>query len=186
MHRQAFNSSTLDRKRGFLNLVNCNSYLRTPEPIMTQNQDFDIVKLIELARHKKYETTVAGFAVIDKLDRVAIPKKLKSRKIAVQSLFAMSENLVQMKFLTKDEKQKIAEELAKRNSHHNSRNQPIFAPTAAPLSSEESEEDELPADDATFSPDYVDDRYNEDTMQEEGDLDDDGYEEEAESDDEEE
>ena len=61
----------------------------------------------------------------------------------------------------------------------------IFAPTAAPVSHEESEEDELPVDDAAFKPDYVDDRYNEDTMQEEGDLDDDAFEEDAEEEEEE-
>ncbi|MCC5813312.1 MAG: DNA primase [Leptospira sp.] len=137
---------------------------------MNLNKDFDIVKLIELARHKKYETTIAGFGVIDKLERVPIPKKLKSRKISVQALHALSEGLVQYKYLTKDEKTYIAEELARRNPSYNSKNQNLFAPTTAPLSSEESEEDELPADDSTFKPDYVDDRYNEDTMQEEGDL----------------
>jgi hypothetical protein len=42
---------------------------------MSQNQDFDIVKLIELSRHKKYESTIAGFGAIDKLERIAIPKK---------------------------------------------------------------------------------------------------------------
>lgn len=152
---------------------------------MTHNQDFDIVKLIELARHNKYQTTVAGFAVIDKLERVNIPKKLKNRKISVQALYALSEGLVQQKFLSTDEKAMIAEELAKRNSHHSSDHQAIFAPTAAPLSSEESEEDELPSDDATFVPDYVDDRYNEDTMQEESSLDED-EEEEAEEETEEE
>jgi hypothetical protein len=139
---------------------------------MSQNQDFDIVKLIELSRHKKYESTVAGFGAIDKLERVAIPKKMRSRKIAVQALHALSENLVQYKYLTSDEKDSIQAEVNRRNPNYN-RNNPILAPTSAPISDEISEEDELPADDATFKPDYVDDRYNEDNMQEEGDLDDD-------------
>lgn len=144
---------------------------------MALNNNFDIVKLIELAKHKKYETTLAGFSVIDKLERVPIPKKLKSRKISVQALYALSEGLVQYKYLSKEEKETIAEEIAKRNPNHSSRNHNLFAPSTAPLSSEESEEDELPSDDATFKPDYVDDRYNEESMTEEGDLDEDDEEE---------
>ncbi len=139
---------------------------------MSQNQDFDIVKLIELSRHKKYESTIAGFGAIDKLERIAIPKKMRSRKIAVQALYALSENLVQYKYLNKDEKDSIQAEMDRRNPNYH-RSNPILAPTSAPISDEVSEEDELPADDATFKPDYVDDRYNEDNMQEEGDLDDD-------------
>jgi hypothetical protein len=146
---------------------------------MNLNQDFDIVKLIELARYKKYETTVAGFGVIDKLERVSIPKKLKSRKIAVQSLYALSENLVQHKFLSKEEKQKIKEEIDRRNPTGSTKTHQIFSTTSAPISTEESEEDELPAEEA-FRPDYIDDRYNEDTMQEEGDLDDDSYDDDSE------
>ncbi|MCZ8238263.1 MAG: DNA primase [Leptospiraceae bacterium] len=138
---------------------------------MSQNNDFDIVKLIELSRHKKYESTVAGFGAIDKLERIAIPKKMRSRKIAVQALHALSENLVQYKYLSTDEKDSIQAEVNRRNPNYN-RNNPILAPTSAPISDEISEEDELPADETAFKPDYVDDRYNEDNMQEEGDIDD--------------
>ncbi len=136
---------------------------------MNHNKDFDIVKLIELVRYKKYETTVAGFSVIDKLERVPIPKKWKSRKIAIQAMYALSEGLVRYKYLTKDEKHRIAEEVSKRSQALPSRAQNLFAPTNAPLSSEETEEEELPLEETSFQADYVDDRYNEESMQEESD-----------------
>ena len=35
-----------------------------------QNNEFDVLKVVELARLKKYEITSAGFAVLDKIDRI--------------------------------------------------------------------------------------------------------------------
>lgn len=133
-----------------------------------KEKDFDILKVVELARYKKYEITVAGFAAIDKIDKIPIPKKWKSRKIAIQALYALSENLVKYKYLTKEEKKKIAEEVQKRTPSHMARAQNLFAPVTAPLSADESEEEELPSEDTSFQADYVDDRYDEDSMMDEG------------------
>jgi hypothetical protein len=108
---------------------------------VSQPQEFDIVKLIELSRTSKYETTVAGFSILDKIDRVPIPKKWKTRKIAVQALYGLSENLVQYRYFSKEEKQKIQESVLRDQKQGPSDN---FAPSIAPVSAEELEEEELP------------------------------------------
>lgn len=45
------------------------------------NNEFDVLRVVELARIKKYEITSAGFALLDKIDNLdTLPKKLKNRK----------------------------------------------------------------------------------------------------------
>jgi hypothetical protein len=74
---------------------------------MSVNQEFDISKLIELVRVSKYEMTSAGFAALDKIDRLPVPQKLKNRKIAVQALSVLSEGSIQYGYFSAEERKKL-------------------------------------------------------------------------------
>ncbi|MEM7179794.1 MAG: DNA primase [Spirochaetota bacterium] len=132
-------------------------------------EEFDIVKLIELSRYKKYETTVAGFGALDKIDKLDIPKKLKSRKIAVQALHALSENLIQYDYISAEEKQQVEEKTS--DTDENKKNLDALFSSPAPVVEEDTEEDELPQDeeksqasdeDGDYSDDFEDDASFED------------------------
>lgn len=116
--------------------------------------DFDILKLIELGRYKKYETTVAGFSVLDKIDKIDIPKKLRTRKFAVQALHALSENLVQFSYFTPEQKLELAAEAAKSDAPYKGF-KGLFANTAAPVVEEETEEEFIPQEEEKTH-DFVD------------------------------
>ncbi len=105
----------------------------------TQKEDFDIVALIELCREKKYESCVAGFGILDKIDKISLPKKIRNRKLTVQALYALSNDLVQYKYLSGEEKQKIQEEKDKALGTNLS-----AGATAAPVAEEDIEEDFIP------------------------------------------
>ena len=130
-------------------------------------EEFDIVKLIELSRYKKYETTVAGFGALDKIDKLDIPKKLKTRKIAVQALHALSENLIQYDYISAEEKQQVEEKTS--DTDENKKNLDALFSSPAPVAEEDTEEDELPLDeeksqaddDSEFSDDFDDDAEDE-------------------------
>jgi len=116
--------------------------------------DFDILKLIELSRYKKYETTVAGFSVLDKIDKIDVPKKLRTRKYAVQALHALSEKLVQFDYFTAEQKKELAAEAAKSDAPYKGF-KGLFANTAAPVVEEETEEEFIPQEEER-TPDFVD------------------------------
>lgn len=105
----------------------------------SQKDDFDIVALIELCREKKYESCVAGFGILDKIEKIPLPKKIKNRKLTVQALYALSNGLAQYKYLSQDEKQKIQEE-KDRAAGVNQNSGTTFAPVAE----EDIEEDFIP------------------------------------------
>jgi hypothetical protein len=77
---------------------------------MSTNQEFEISKLIELARYKKYEMSCAGFAALDKIDKLPVAQKLKTRKIAVQALSVLSDNLIQYDYFSLEERKKLQQE----------------------------------------------------------------------------
>ena len=77
---------------------------------MSTNQEFEISKLIELARFKKYEMSCAGFAALDKIDKLPVSQKLKTRKIAVQALSVLSDNLVKYDYFSLEERKKLQQE----------------------------------------------------------------------------
>lgn len=107
---------------------------------MSQSPDFDISSLIELARHKKYEATTIGFNILDKIERVPVPKKLQARKIAVQALYSMAGKSIQYKYFSKEEKEEIQAQLEKAHIER----QMDSNTTGAPVISEEIDEEELP------------------------------------------
>ncbi|MBK8396460.1 MAG: DNA primase [Leptospiraceae bacterium] len=106
-------------------------------------QEFEIGKLIELARHKKYELTSAGFAALDKIERIAVPKKLKTRKIAVQALHALSEGLVQYGYFSPEERKKLQAEANMSDAPYKGF-KGLFSNSAAPVVEEDIEEDFIP------------------------------------------
>lgn len=106
-------------------------------------QEFEIGKLIELARHKKYELTSAGFAALDKIERVAVPKKLKTRKIAVQALYALSDGLIQYGYFSAEERKKLQAEANMSDAPYKGF-KGLFSNSAAPVVEEDIEEDFIP------------------------------------------
>jgi|GEM_PF-1099268 hypothetical protein len=106
-------------------------------------QEFEIGKLIELARHKKYELTSAGFATLDKIERVAVPKKLKTRKIAVQALYALSDGLIQYGYFSAEERKKLQAEANMSDAPYKGF-KGLFSNSAAPVVEEDIEEDFIP------------------------------------------
>ncbi|MDX1958942.1 MAG: DNA primase [Leptospiraceae bacterium] len=108
--------------------------------------DFDILKVVELARTKKYEITSAGFAALDKIDKINFPKKMKTRKPAVQALFALTENLVKFDYFSIDEKKKLLQEAGLSDAPYTKGFKNLF-PSSAPVA-EEAEEEEIPEETA--------------------------------------
>ncbi|HMV42181.1 MAG TPA: DNA primase [Leptospiraceae bacterium] len=106
-------------------------------------QEFEIHKLIELARTKKYELAVAGFAALDKIDRVPVPKKLKTRKIAVQALYALSDGLVKYDYFTAEQRKKLQAEANMSDAPYKGF-KGLFSNSAAPVVEEDIEEDYIP------------------------------------------
>ncbi|WP_411823687.1 DNA primase [Leptospira sp. 'Mane'] len=145
----------------------------------SNKEDFDIVSLIELCREKKYETCVAGFGVIDKIDKITLPKKLKNRKLTVQALYALTNDLVQWKYLSKEEREKLQAEKDKIAGVTST-----LTSSVAPHAEEDIEEDFIPEEEAR-KPEALDGEEDEfgDDFDDDDDSDDDDDEEDDDSDD---
>lgn len=57
-------------------------------------KDIEIAKILYLAKSKKYEVACASFDVVDHLFKLDIPKGLKRRKSAVQTLSMLADEKV--------------------------------------------------------------------------------------------
>jgi hypothetical protein len=138
----------------------------------SHKEDFDIVSLIELCRERKYETCVAGFGAIDKIDKITLPKKLKNRKLTVQALYALTNDLIQWKYLSKEEREKIQEEKDK-IAGVSSTQGTSFAPHAE----EDIDEDFIPEEEArkpeSLDEDGFEDEFGDDAEEEEEEEEDD-------------
>lgn len=110
---------------------------------MNQNSEFDIVTLIELAKRNKYEKAVAGFHTLDRIERLELPKKIKSRKLAVQAMFALASEEVQYQYFTKEERIKLDQEANLSNESYSKFNG-LFEAPQAPIAEEDTEEDFIP------------------------------------------
>lgn len=107
-------------------------------------EEFDILKVVELARFKKYEITAAGFAVLDKIDKIPnIPKKLKSRKVAIQAMYVLSEGLVKYGYFTPEDRKKLLKEANMSDTPYK-KAQELFAKPTPQLVVDDSEEEEIP------------------------------------------
>lgn len=143
----------------------------------SHNHEFDVLKVVELARQNKYEITSAGFAALDKIDKInTLPKKMRIRKPAVQALFAISEGLVKYDYFSQDERRKLLQESgmsdAPFKSVHN---------TSAPVAEEDLEEEDIPQEEPKINSSSEEDGDFEDSMDDESDYDDDEFEDEDES-----
>ncbi|GBF51782.1 hypothetical protein LPTSP4_33200 [Leptospira ryugenii] len=135
----------------------------------SHKEDFDIVSLIELCREKKYETCVAGFGAIDKIEKISLPKKLKNRKLTVQALYALTNQSIQWKYLSKEERDQIQAEKDK-IAGVSSTNTTSFAPHAE----EDIDEDFIPEEEAK-KPELLDEDGYEDEFGDDSDDDDDDF-----------
>jgi hypothetical protein len=107
-----------------------------------QQSDFDILKVIDIARTKKYEITSAGFAALDKIDKISFSKKMKIRKPAVQALYAITENLIQYEYFSPEERKKYVQEANMSDAPYSKGFKNLF-PSSAPVA-EEAMEEEIP------------------------------------------
>jgi hypothetical protein len=57
-------------------------------------KDIEIAKILYLAKSKKYEVACASFDVVDHLSKLEVPKSLKRRKSAVQTLSLLADEKV--------------------------------------------------------------------------------------------
>lgn len=150
-----------------------------------QSNEFDIVSLIELAKENKYEKTVAGFLVLDKIERIDIPKKLRSRKLAVQAMYALANDKVKYSYFTKEERIQLEEEAAKSTAPY-SKFKGLFGESQAPIAEEDMEEDFIPEEEPKPIQDMDDDSeesYDDEEEEDSDDSDDDDYEDSDEEDD---
>ncbi|PJZ83174.1 DNA primase [Leptospira harrisiae] len=136
----------------------------------SHKEDFDIVSLIELCREKKYETCVAGFSTIDKIDKITLPKKLKNRKLTVQALYALTNDMVQWKYLSSEEKALLQAEKDKLAGVTST-----AGTSFAPHAEEDIEEDFIPEEEARKPEleDGFEDEFGDETEEEEEEDDDD-------------
>ncbi len=147
---------------------------------MSTNQynEFDVLKVVELARLKKYEITSAGFAVLDKIDRInTIPKKMRTRKPAVQALHALAEGLVKYDYFSIEERRKLMQEAGMSDAPYKFKG--LFNNANAPVAEEDLEEEYIPEDEPKPVSASGDDDNEFDDLDDDSEFDDD-YEEEAE------
>ncbi|TGK06243.1 DNA primase [Leptospira fletcheri] len=177
-------------------MVKSSPAIPSQEQKMTQhpNSEFDIVTLIELAKKNKYERAVAGFQILDRLDRLELPKKIKGRKLAVQAMFALASEDVQYKYVTKEERAAIEQETRISDPAYSKFNG-LFEAPQAPISEEDTEEDFIPEEtpkpfmdmeDGEEGDDSFDDDEDEDEEENDSDDEDEEEDEEEETEDEEE
>jgi len=140
-----------------------------------QNNEFDVLKVVELARHKKYEITSAGFAALDKIDKInSLPKKMRTRKPAVQALHAIAEGLVKYDYFTPEERRRLLQEAGMSDAPY--RNSGV---ANAPVAEEDFEEEYIPEDEPKASS-ASDEEGEFDEMDDDSDYEDDDFEEENE------
>jgi hypothetical protein len=65
-------------------------------------KDIEIAKILYLAKSKKYEVACASFDVVDHLSKLEVPKSLKRRKSAVQTLSLLADEKVRYGYDRKD------------------------------------------------------------------------------------
>ena len=68
-------------------------------------KDIEIAKILSLAKSNKYEVACASFDVVDHLFKLDIPKGLKRRKSAVQTLSILADEKVKYGY---DKKEVVA------------------------------------------------------------------------------
>ncbi|MBI3395582.1 MAG: DNA primase [Spirochaetia bacterium] len=104
-------------------------------------KEFEISKLLELARENKYATTVAAFEAIEMMEQIDIPKKMLNRKPAVKAMFALTEKLVQYDYIDDEARAKLEEELKGTSKVRSALDAVFAAPGSAAPAADESDED---------------------------------------------
>lgn len=105
------------------------------------SKDFEITRLLELAEHQKYATTVAAFEVIDHLESVDVPRKYMNRKPAVKAMIALTDNLVKYDYIDEEVRSKLEEELKAVVRTPTALDAVFAAPAGAAPVADESDED---------------------------------------------
>ena len=58
-------------------------------------KEIEISKVLNLAKNQKYEVTCATFDLVDHIFKVDVPRSMKSRKLAVQSMSLIADGNIQ-------------------------------------------------------------------------------------------
>ena len=75
------------------------------------SKDIEIEELMDLCKNNKYATTVTGFEVIDYLDQIEIPKKLRRRKPTIKAIYILKNNLIKSDYIGEEERLALRKEL---------------------------------------------------------------------------
>lgn len=105
-----------------------------------ESGDFQISELLRITSRNKYAAAVAAFEVVDNTHMIDIPSRWTTRKAAVQSMMALSRDLVQFDFINDEQRDALEAELQK-STHRDSAEALFRSPAAAPVLSDS--EDEL-------------------------------------------
>lgn len=105
-----------------------------------ESGDFQISELLRITSRNKYAAAVAAFEVVDNTHMIDIPSRWTTRKAAVQSMMALSRELVQFDFINDEQRDALEAELQK-STHRDSAEALFRSPAAAPVLSDS--EDEL-------------------------------------------
>lgn len=120
------------------------------------NNEIDIQKVIQLARAKKYEVTSAGFAVLDKIEKINFPKKMKGRKPAVLAIHALSDKMVKYDYFTPEQRKKLLQEAGLSDTPYKSF-KGLFSNTSPAYASDESEEEFIAEETSSKPPIFMED-----------------------------
>ena len=58
-------------------------------------KEIEISKVLNLAKNQKYEVTCATFDLVDHIFKVDVPRSMKNRKLAVQSMSLIADGNIQ-------------------------------------------------------------------------------------------
>lgn len=157
------------------------------------SKEFEISRLLELTEKNKYATTVAAFEVIDLLDQIDIPKKMITRKPAIQAMHALSEQAVAWDYISDEQRRALDEELNPVPDGVDPGSIFNTSGSAAPISDESDEDldedvetappEALPYDEDEFGDSSDDDDSDDDTDDDDDDSDDDSDDDNSDDDD---
>lgn len=61
-------------------------------------KEIEMSKVLNLAKSQKYEVTCATFDLVDHIFKVDVPRSMKSRKLAVQSMSLIADGHIQFDY----------------------------------------------------------------------------------------
>jgi len=104
-----------------------------------ESAELQISDLLKITSVNKYAAAVAAFEVVDNAYMLDLPAKWSTRKAAVQSMMALSREIVKFDFISDEQRRKLDEEL--HASGHSGSAEALFRGSLAAPVPGESEDD---------------------------------------------